>query len=210
MDRTLEATDPSEKYVELLLQLAEMSDARDPYQQGHSSRVARGSKALALRLGYNENEARVVEEGALLRDLGMLKIPLEILHRHGQLTQEEVGKLREHTVLGEEMCRDLPRLSHLLPIIRHHHEQPDGKGYPDGLKGDAIPREALLVAVVDVFDSLLSDRPYRRRLEQAEAVAMLRKNAARGWLDSALVEGLLAMVAEEGWYEIPSSRPAPR
>ncbi len=202
--------DSTEKYVELLLQLAEMSDARDPYQQGHARRVAQGSKELALRLGYSEQQAKSVEEGALLRDLGMLKIPLEILHRHGQLTQEEVGKLREHTLLGEEMCRDLPRLTHLLPIIRNHHEQPDGKGYPDGLKGEEIPKDALLVAVVDVFDSLLSDRPFRRRFEQAEAVQMMRKNAARGWLDSSLVEALLAMVAERGWYEVPPSRPVPR
>lgn len=200
----------TEKYVELLLQLAEMSDSRDPYQQGHSSRVAQGSKALALRLGYSQEEARVVEEGALLRDLGMLKVPLEILHRPGQLTQEEVGKLREHTVMGEEMCRDMPRLNHLLPIIRHHHEQPDGKGYPDGLAADEIPRECLLISVVDVFDSLLSDRPYRKRMEQAEAVKMLRRHAARGWLDESLVEGLLAMVAEQGWYEIPPSRMSSR
>ena len=145
-----------------------------PETGSHSQRVARLAANLAAAVGLSPEELEAVVSGALLHDVGKLGVPEAILLKPGPLLDEERSILRRHAEAGEAICRPLAMASRLGPIVRHHHERWDGSGYPDGLAGEAIPVGARVVAVVDAFDAMVHDRPYRPARSPREAVAEIR------------------------------------
>ncbi|TME62001.1 MAG: HD domain-containing protein [Chloroflexi bacterium] len=136
--------------------------------------------------------------GALLKDVGNAKLPASLLAKHGELTADERAMLERHPLLGEEILAGFKRLSGLLPIVRHHHERLDGTGYPDGLRSEQIPLEVRIVTVADRFEALLTDRPDRPAVAEAEAVRILQGAVARGELDAAVVAALATQIRAAG------------
>lgn len=189
----------------LLFSLASAFEAREESKVGHPERVARMSRRLGERIGLSFDEQEALYKGGMLHDIGMLKVPKHILEKPGPLTSEEYEIMKLHTIWGERMCRPVRSLQQLLPILRHHHEQIDGKGYPDGLSGDDIPTLARVLAISEVFDALVSDRPYRTRLKQEDALRYIKEYAQRRWLHADLVGEFLSMVDDEGWPLVPAT-----
>jgi putative nucleotidyltransferase with HDIG domain len=151
-----------ESYFRNLEALARAIDARDPYTFEHSARVAAISMLLAEAMGLPAADLDVLNRSGLLHDVGKIGVPDRILGKTTPLTEEEWATIRRHPVIGYEMLKDIPFLSAGLHAVRHHHERWDGEGYPDRLKGTAIPQLARIVMVADAFDAMTSDRPYRK------------------------------------------------
>jgi putative nucleotidyltransferase with HDIG domain len=141
--------------------LVDAATPKDGYTAEHAVEVARLSRLVGMELGMNEDDLEWLMHGALLHDLGKLVVADEILEKLGPLTEEEWALIKGHPEVGARMIEPLEFLSGALPVIRHHHERPDGSGYPDGLEGDEIPLAARIVAAVDAYDVMLRGRPYR-------------------------------------------------
>ena len=195
-------TDELEHAETMLLTLGRTVEAKDPYTQGHCERLAAYSVALGRVLGLPPDDLTALDRGGALHDLGKIGIPDAILLKPAGLTKAEWAIMREHPVIGERICLPLRSLKLVLPIIRHHHERWDGGGYPDGLAGEAIPLTARILQVVDIFDALTTERPYKSALSQATALAALREEAARGWRDRGVVEPFIALVERGSLPEV--------
>ncbi|MBI2081503.1 MAG: response regulator [candidate division NC10 bacterium] len=180
-------TDELEHAEAVLCTLGRSIEAKDPYTEGHCERLASYAVALGRVLGLGEDDLTALRRGGYLHDLGKVAVPEAILLKAGPLTTEERAVIQRHPVIGEEICRPLRSLQGVLPIIRHHHERRDGSGYPDGLRGDAIPVTVRILQVVDVFDALTTDRPYRRALPLGAALEVLEAEARQGWWDPEIV-----------------------
>jgi putative nucleotidyltransferase with HDIG domain len=141
--------------------LARAIDARDPYTYGHSARVARLSFEIADEMGLPPDELIALSRASLLHDIGKIGVEDRVLRKPGPLDKQETAAMREHPVIGYEMLRGLHFLESSLDGVRHHHEHWDGSGYPDGVKGEAIPLAVRILTVADALDALTSDRPYR-------------------------------------------------
>jgi putative nucleotidyltransferase with HDIG domain len=178
--------------LQSLLGLANALEAKDPYTHGHSRRVAGLARRLALQVGVSDASARIVAQAGLLHDIGKIGIPETILRKPGPLTEAEWEIMRSHPVVGAQIVAPLEFFSEGASVIRHHHERVDGSGYPDGLRAAQIPLGARIVAVADVYDALTSDRPYRHRLAQEDALALVERGAGRT-LDPELVSAFLAL-----------------
>jgi putative two-component system response regulator len=189
-------TDELESAEAVLCALGKTIEAKDPYSEGHCERLGEYSVALGRALALGEEDLRALRIGGFLHDLGKVGVPEAILLKPGPLTREEREIMLRHPALGEAICRPLRSLQPVLPIIRHHHERMDGSGYPDGLRGEAIPLTARILQVVDVFDALTTDRPYRRALLQGAALDILEAEARRGWWDRSVVRAFRAVVAD--------------
>jgi putative two-component system response regulator len=162
-------------------------EAKCRYTFGHSERVTSYALTLAQRVGLSETEQEVLRKGGLLHDIGKINMPDAILNKPGALTAEEYGIVKEHPVQGVRIVEPLQSIRETIPLIRWHHERLDGKGYPDGLFGGAIPLLARILVVADVFDALSSERPYRPALPVPKCLDILRTTAAGGGLDPELV-----------------------
>jgi putative nucleotidyltransferase with HDIG domain len=160
-------------FMTTLTTLAETIDLRDPYTAGHSKRVAAYSKLLAQDLGLPMHEVDAIENGALMHDIGKVGVPDAVLFKPSALDAEERMLIMGHPVIGAGILRGVPSMGEIVPCILHHHERVDGKGYPDGLAGEAIPLGARIIAVADAFDAMTTDRPYRRGLSVDAAVKEL-------------------------------------
>jgi putative two-component system response regulator len=183
--------------AELVLKtLALMIEARDAYTQGHCERLARYATALGERLGLPQDDLVALTKGGYFHDIGKIAIPDSILLKPGRLTPEEFDRMKQHTVIGERLCGGLRTLHDVRPIVRHHHEHLDGSGYPDGLAGDDIPLLAQIISIVDVYDAITTDRPYRAARSQETAFTALRDEVANGWRNRDLVETFIATHAE--------------
>jgi putative two-component system response regulator len=169
-----------------LLGLANALEAKDRYTRGHSTRVAELSGRLALRMSLPRPTTQAIANAALLHDLGKIGVPESILRKAGALTEQEWQIMRRHPVTGAQIVAPLEFFDEGAVIMRHHHERLDGSGYPDGLRGEAIPLGARIVAVADTYDALTSRRPYRARLTHADAIHVLRRESGRT-LDDHLV-----------------------
>ena len=199
-----------EKTQNVICALALALEAKDPYTRGHSQRVGDLGHAFALHLGLSNDTAELIRTAGLLHDIGKIAVPESLLNKAGPLTKEEFLRVIDHPVIGEEMVRPLMTLARTLQMIRHHHERYDGRGYPDGLRGETIPYEVRLMSIVDAYDALTSHRAYRPApLDHRAAVETLRREAAGGKWDSALVDELTRMLGSEGpdWKKI--ERPVP-
>jgi putative two-component system response regulator len=187
-------TDELEHAENVLFALALSIEAKDPYTEGHCDRLSESSEALAKRLGLSHEERIALRRGGVIHDIGKVAVPDQILLKPGPLTPEERKVMQQHTVVGAGICSPLKSFRSVVPIIRHHHEKIDGSGYPDGLKGDAVPLTARILQTVDIYDALTTDRPYRKAMAPDRAFALMREEVKRGWWDGALVGELEAMV----------------
>jgi len=156
-------------YKSSLLALANAIEARDQYTHDHVLRTNAYAQALALELGWSDSEREILEYGAILHDIGKLDVPINILQKKEYLTSDEWEQMRKHPAVGGHMISGIDYLVQAVPIIHHHHERWDGDGYPDGLHGEEIPLGARLLAVVDSFEALTTDRPYRKAISPKEA-----------------------------------------
>jgi diguanylate cyclase (GGDEF)-like protein/putative nucleotidyltransferase with HDIG domain len=173
--------------------LALAIDAKDQHARNHVRRMQIYSAGLARALGMSEPEVEAVETAALLHDIGKLAVPDHILAKPGPLTPEEFQKVRIHPHVGAEIIASIPFPSPVAPLIMSHHERWDGRGYPAGLKGAAIPLGARILYLVDFFDALTSDRPYHRAMPAETAVALLQQESGKAF-DPAVVETFLRIL----------------
>jgi PAS domain S-box-containing protein/putative nucleotidyltransferase with HDIG domain len=162
-------------YESLIHSFVNAIDAKSPWTKGHSERVTNYSVAIAKEMGLMEKEIEMLRMAALLHDVGKIGTYDVILDKPGKLTDEEFALIRLHPVRGEEILKPIKQLRDLLPIIRHHHERVDGRGYPDGLTDGQIPFLSKIIAVADSYDSMTSDRPYRPAPSKDYAIAELRR-----------------------------------
>jgi putative two-component system response regulator len=158
---------------QVIFSLAAAVEAKDAFTERHTQRVGESARYLGRRIGLPEFALDALYRGGVIHDIGKIGVPDSILLKPGPLNEAETARMREHVAIGEAIVRPLQSAASLLPIIRHHHERYDGRGYPEGLRGRAIPRLARIVALCDSFDALVNDRPYRPRLSTEEAVARL-------------------------------------
>jgi putative two-component system response regulator len=191
--RLKRVTDDLESAESLFLTLGRIIEARDPYTEGHCERLADYATALGRRLQLEQADIDALYRGAFLHDVGKIAIPDRIMLKKGKLTKAEYEVMKRHAVIGDELCATVRSLDRVRSIVRHHHERLDGSGYPDGLKGADVPLLAQVVAVVDVFDALTTDRPYRAALPTLAAYKMLREQSRNGWCHSSLVETFIDM-----------------
>jgi putative nucleotidyltransferase with HDIG domain len=175
--------------------LALAIDAKDQTAQSHIRRVQAYAAGLARALGMSDNEIQGVKTAALLHDIGKLAVPEHILSKPGPLTQEEFQKIRIHPQVGAEIISAVPFPYPVAPLILSHHERWDGKGYPQGLKGDDIPLGARILTVVDYFDALTSDRPYHQAMTPEAALLLLQQEAGRA-LDPRVVHAFTEHLPE--------------
>jgi putative nucleotidyltransferase with HDIG domain len=166
-------------------------DAKDAYTCGHSSRVAELAVKLAQRLEYCENGISRIRMAGILHDIGKIGIDDSVLRKPGRLTDEEFEQIKQHPVLGYEILRGVRQFRNILPAVRHHHESWDGSGYPDGLAGEAIPRDAQVLAVADSFDAMVSDRPYRTGMPLEKVIQIFQHGRGSQWAAD-VVDVLLA------------------
>lgn len=179
--------------MEMVTSLAGAIDAKDPYTKGHSTSVSRYAEALARAVNLPENEVERIKIGALLHDVGKIGIPESVLKKPGKLTDEEWEIMKQHPTIGaEKVLAPNEALRDLIPIVKYHHERIDGRGYPEGLKGNEIPLEARIVSVADAYHALVSDRPYRKGMPIEKACAILREGAGVQW-DSDLVRQFISI-----------------
>lgn len=173
-DATKHVEEVNRLYLSTIETLAMAIDAKDQVTHGHIRRVQLFALGLARELGvHEESQIKALEAAALLHDTGKLVVPEHILNKPGKLSTGEFEKMKRHASAGAEILSSIEFPYPVVPIVRHHHENWDGTGYPDGLRGTDIPIGARILAVVDCFDALTSDRPYRRKLEDSEAMQIL-------------------------------------
>jgi putative two-component system response regulator len=206
------STDDLDSAEAVLRSLALTIEARDAYTDGHCERLANYAVALGQHLQLPEDDLLALERGGYFHDIGKIGIPDAVLLKRGRLTNAERRIMNEHPVIGDRLCGNLRSLRQVQPIIRHHHERLDGTGYPDGLKGDAIPLTAQIIGIVDVYDAMTTNRPNRRARTREEAFAALRADVSRGWRRRDLVEAFIAQRRERPmpWELGPAAVVTPR
>jgi putative two-component system response regulator len=177
--------------------LANAVEAKDPSTERHCQRLANLAARLGTQAGLDGLELEAVAYGALLHDVGKIGVPEAILTKPAPLDSMEWDLMRRHPEIGERICEPLASAGSFLPIVRHHHERWDGRGYPDGLRGEAIPLGARIVGLVDAFDAMTHDRPYRRAMPTAVAVNELWRESG-GQFDRALVPLFVLELERDG------------
>jgi putative two-component system response regulator len=172
----------------VLFSLAQSVEDRDPSLGQHCERLSLMAAAMGVALGLPPREILVLQRGGFLHDIGKVGIPDGILFKAGPLTPDEWEIMKSHAERGERICKNMRSLEPVLPIIRSHHERWDGSGYPDGLKGEAIPLLARILQLADIYDALTTERSYKRALKPQEALRVIREEVDKGWRDPRLVE----------------------
>jgi putative two-component system response regulator len=176
-------TDELERAESVLFSLARSIEGKDPYTHGHCERLAQYSARLGKHLKLSEEQLIALRRAGVVHDVGKIAVPDAILLKPGRLTVEEWALIKEHPEVGERICAPLKSFRFVLPIIRHHHEKFDGSGYPDGLRGEVIPVTARVLQVVDVYDALTTDRPYKKAFSVTDALQTMKEEVAKGWWD---------------------------
>ncbi len=180
----------------MMFLLVKTLEKYDVYTKGHSERVGSYSKELAKFVGLDEETQKRIYRAGLLHDIGKIFVPLDILTKNGKLTVEEYEEIKKHPVIGAELIEEGTGLTYIARIVRHHHERWDGRGYPDGLKGEEIPLESRIMSVCDAYDAMTSDRAYRKALEAEGALERLKQEAGKQF-DPKLVKAFLEMIKAE-------------
>ncbi|MBR1865250.1 MAG: HD-GYP domain-containing protein, partial [Lachnospiraceae bacterium] len=186
---------------EIVEAFAKVIDMKDAYTNGHSSRVAEYTVMLAKELGYDEETVEQYYNIALMHDIGKVGVAPEVLNKPGKLTDEEFAVIKSHPTLGYETLKGISIMPELAIGAGNHHERPDGKGYPNGLKGDEIPRVAQIIAVADTFDAMYSNRPYRKRMNFEKVVSII-KDVRDTQLTGDVVDAFLRLV-DKGEFRAP-------
>lgn len=192
--------DVERTYMETIMALALAVEAKDPYSAGHSKRVGFYASQLAKEMGMDTEVQQTLHNAGILHDIGKIGVKDEILLKPGRLTDEEFKLMQQHPVIGEAIVKPVRALSKVVQLVRCHHERYDGKGYPSGLKGEEIPLEARLLSVVDAYDAMSTNRPYRKRLTQDEVKAELKRNSGIQH-DPQFVEAFLRMLEKKELHQ---------
>jgi diguanylate cyclase (GGDEF)-like protein/putative nucleotidyltransferase with HDIG domain len=205
-DEQRQVREVSDLHLATVEALAAAIDAKDNAFTQHVRRVERLAGRLAQELGMSESEIRGVKTAALLHDIGKLAVPEYILSKPGPLTAEEFVRVQAHPRVGAEIISNVPFPYPVVPLVRSHHERWDGTGYPDGLAGEAIPLGARIISVVDYYDALTCDRPYRRAVPEPVAIATLQDEAGRA-LDPRVVGAFIALMPALLAEGVPEAAP---
>jgi hypothetical protein len=183
-------------YLEMVKTLARAVDSKDQYTHEHSDRASMRARRLAAEMQLPDQMARYIEYAALLHDIGKIGIDEAILLKPGKLTPEEYEQMKKHPVIGHQILAPVKFLGPVAQMVLYHQEWFDGRGYPEGLKGEAIPLGARMVAVIDAWDAMTSDRPYRKALGREIAIDQLRKGSGTQF-DPKVVEAFLKLEAQD-------------
>jgi putative two-component system response regulator len=172
---------------QVLFSIARTVESRDPNTGDHCERLVEKGRAFGEFLGLARAAIRDLMWGGYLHDIGKVGIPDAVLLKPGRFDPEERQIMETHVLIGEKICQPLRTMQGVVPIIRHHHERWDGSGYPDGLTGDEIPYLAQVFQIIDIYDALTSERPYKKAFSTADAIAILDEEVAKGWRNPELV-----------------------
>ncbi|MGH9773768.1 MAG: HD domain-containing phosphohydrolase [Candidatus Acidiferrales bacterium] len=187
-------TDELEHAEAVLFSLALSIEGRDPYTHGHCQRLADISARLGAQISLPPEQITALHRAGIVHDIGKVAVPDSILLKPGPLSSEEKAVMRKHPAVGEHICAPLKSMRSVLPIIRHHHERQDGSGYPDHLTGEAVPIAARVLQIVDVYDALTNERPYRQPIDSFAAIGVMKEEVERGWWDAALFSEFCALL----------------
>ena len=165
------------QYVQTVDSLMLAMEARDKYTEGHSQRVAEISASVAKELKYNDWKIEQLNMAALLHDVGKIGIDDQILNKPGKLTNEEFNTIKTHPEIGYNILKDIKNLENILPIVRHHHERYDGKGYPDAKRAEELSLDVFIIQLADSIDAMATDRPYRKALSYDVIVEEVKKHS---------------------------------
>jgi putative nucleotidyltransferase with HDIG domain len=205
--------DLQEAYVSTVRLLVSRIEEKDPYTHGHTERVAAYAVGIAKEMGFVPEEVQRIQFGAFLHDIGKVHTEDHVLHKPGALTDEEWRIVKMHPLRGAEMVKGVRFLERVTDMIRHHHERVDGRGYPDGLKGDEITTAAKIVNVADAFDAMTTDRPYRAGLTVEQAIGQMTEKAGTQFaaeIVEVFVRGLetgnIRMIQNRAPYVAPPAR----
>jgi putative two-component system response regulator len=177
-------TDELERAESVLFTLARSIEGKDPYTHGHCERLSEYSVRLGDQIGLPEDQIVALRRAGVVHDIGKIGVPDAILLKPGKPTAEEWKLIREHPIVGERICAPLKSFRLVLPIIRHHHEKFDGSGYPDQLRGEDIPVAARVLQIVDVYDALTTERPYKLAFSITDALQTMKHEVGLGWWDA--------------------------
>jgi putative nucleotidyltransferase with HDIG domain len=208
--------DLQETYLATVRVLVSTIEAKDPYTHGHTERVAQYAVGIAKAMDFTQDEIQTIQLGAFLHDIGKLHTSDSILHKPGALTEEEWRLVKAHPVRGAQMLQGVKFLEKATDLVRHHHERVDGKGYPDGLRGDEITIGAKIVNVADAFDAMTTERPYRQGLTMDQAIAQLEEKAGTQFAQevaevmvAALRDGRMEVIKNESPWRQKAKAAAP-
>lgn len=193
-------TQLSNLYRSMIRAITNAIDARDEFTSGHSQRVSEYAVAFSKYLGHEKDVIDHLEIAALLHDIGKLGIPESIIKKNDKLTQSEYEIIRQHPAIGVKIIKDIDELSNVVDVIQYHHEQYSGIGYPASLKGEAIPYEARLVTIIDAYDAMTSERPYRKAMTSDQAIEEL-KSCSGSQFDPELTDQFIAFLNEANKLE---------
>ena len=206
--RASRATDSLEDATVVITALANSIEGRDAYTCGHVERVATYSTEIGKHMGVEGEELSTLRTGSMLHDIGKVTVPDQILNKPGRLSSEEMDIVKRHPIVGHDILRPLRTFQNVLPVVRWHHERPNGTGSPDGVGGDDLPLLPRIVAVADCFDALSTDRPYRPAFPLSECWDILSRSAQADELDAELV-GTLIGILGQGADALALASPSP-
>jgi putative nucleotidyltransferase with HDIG domain len=198
--------DMKEAHINTVAALTSAIDANDPFTHGHSYRVSRYAIRVGRAMGLSAHDLEILEYGALLHDIGKIAIQHDILLKNGRLTDREFLTLKQHPTIGADIVENLKFLREAAVLVRYHHEQPNGRGYPEGLKGDEIPIGARVILVADAFDAMTSDRPYRKGLPLERVIDQLEKNRGEQF-DHEITDIVLELIRDDEFAPIVENDP---
>lgn len=178
----------------LIISLANLIEAKDPYTDGHTRRVSLIAKKLGEEFNLSPKEIDTLEIVGMVHDIGKVAIPDHVLNKPSKLSDEEFDLMKTHTVIGEKIVKPLNSFKEYLLPIKNHHEKLNGSGYPNGLKKEEISFVTRIITVVDIFDALYSDRPYRKKMPIEKAIHILREEVGIGNLDKDIVDKLIQLI----------------
>jgi len=179
---------------QVLFSIASAIESRDPNTGDHCERLVTLGQAFGEYLNLTRVQMRNLQWGSYLHDIGKVGIPDAVLLKNGKFTPQEWDIMKQHVLIGEKICQPLRTMRGVIPIIRHHHERWDGSGYPDGLVGDEIPDLAQVFQMIDIYDALTSERPYKRALTLEEALQVMAEETDSGWRNPKLVQQFIQFV----------------
>jgi putative two-component system response regulator len=191
--RLNEDLDHAEK---VLFSIAKAIESRDPNTGDHCERLVKIGKAFGEYLQLSRYQIRDLIWGSYLHDIGKVGIPDSVLLKQGKLTPADWEIMKQHVLIGEQICLPLRSMQGVIPIIRHHHERWDGSGYPDGLKGDDIPYLAQIFQIIDIYDALTSERPYKKAFTIEEAISIILEETQLGWRNPQLVHQFINFITD--------------
>lgn len=190
---------------QVLFSIARAIESRDPNTGDHCERLVTLSDAFGAYLNLSRVQRRNLQWGSYLHDIGKVGIPDTVLLKTGKLTPKEWEIMRQHVLIGERICQPLRTMRGVIPIILHHHERWDGSGYPYGLEKDKIPYLAQVFQMIDIYDALTSERPYKRALTQEEALKVLLAETQRGWRNPELVDQFINFITSTAVVDLSLS-----